>query len=94
MVARSSPVGWIFCGGGKEESVTPSVIHLAVRDESKLSDFGTTDMGVCVDRSSESRKFDDAEYTECSSCELVERQRVVSYPRIKDLNLLPDNKSQ
>ena len=99
LMARQSPLGWVFFGARPGETCeVTSILHVKYTEPVDLAAFWTTEsMGVnmkqCIctaDKLSETEKEEARIIAE--SCVKVENQWLVPYPWKKDPNLLPDNK--
>lgn len=94
LVAKRTPVGWIFYGGNRGKNVIHPTMHVSLINEHELSDFWSTEsMGVNL-RQPANKEFEKSDGKNEISCELSEGQWTVSFPWIRDPSLLPDNRSQ
>ena len=94
LIARRTPVGWIFCGGNGDLSVNHSVMHVSLIQERDLSDFWSTEsMGVNLKQFAPGTDLKN-ESDEISILEGPGGQWMVSFPWVRDASLLPDNKTQ
>ena len=101
LVARKSPLGWVFFGGTSQDAPEASrTLHVKYTSPVDLTDFWTTEaMGVAITPClCQANKLSPIEREEAkiieSSCQKNGNQWVVSYPWKRDPALLPDNKSQ
>ena len=95
LIARHTPVGWIFYGGNGDPSVNHSVMHVSLVQERDLSDFWSTEsMGVNLKQFAQGTDSGGESSDEISIREGPGGQWMASFPWVKDASLLPDNRSQ
>ena len=102
LVARKSPLGWVFFGSslGSVEGDVTRVLHVKYDVPVNLTDFWTTEtMGVavkpCVCGADKLSQIEREEKTLIEeSAEKVGDQWMIAYPWEKDPKSLPDNKCQ
>ena len=102
LVARKSPLGWVFFGSspGSVEGDVTRVLHVKYDVPVNLTDFWTTEtMGVavkpCVCGADKLSQIEREEKTLIEeSAEKVGDQGMILYPWEKDPKSLPDNKCQ